>query len=112
MNLNETYILWKSFHFDAEGDNHHKVVRFTPDRNRDTVVLEYWQTRRTPPYDWLYLYGIRPEDNPSVEMGFQLTTGMPLTVRIPIGRAVWKTLVEQGWTVPNAYRPSCYLPLP
>ena len=110
--MSETYILCKRFKFDAKGDNHHKVVRFTPDRNKDTVVLEYWQTRKTPPYDWLYLYGIRPESHPSVEMGIQLGMGMPLTVAIRFGRAVWKTLVEEGWTVPNEYNPSYYLPLP
>ena len=110
--MSETYILWKRFKFDAKGDNYHKVVRFTPDRNKDTVVLEYWQTRKTPPYDWLYLYGIRPESHPSVEMGIQLGMGMPLTVAIPFGRAVWKSLVEVEWTVPNAYNPSYYLPLP
>jgi hypothetical protein len=110
--MSETYILLKRFNFDAKGDNYHKVVRFTPDRNKDTVVLEYCQTKETPPYDWLRLYGIRPESHPSVEMGFQLGTGMPLTVSIPFGRAVWKTLVGEGWTVPYEYRPSCYLPLP
>lgn len=116
--MSETYILWKRFRFDASEDDHHKVVRFTPNRNEGTVVLEHWQTktlsqmRRTSSPEWLFLYGIHPEVDGGDIINLRLDAGVPLTVSISIGRAVWKSLVEVEWTVPNAYNPSYYLPLP
>lgn len=116
--MSETYILWKRFRFDASEDDHHKVVRFTPDRNKGTVVLEHWQTktlsqtRRTSSPEWLFLRGIHSDVHGSDMIDLRIDAGVPLTVRIPFGRAVWEYLVENGWTMPNAHNPSCYLPPP
>ena len=97
----QTYILSRVPEPDCR-----EMVLFTPDTSRNTVVLRYWQTGRISPHDSLHLHGMHPEDDSSCEVDIRLATGMPLTVCITIGRAVWVSLVGQEWTEIRRARPN------